>query len=124
MQTETDLTKHLIAALFLCNYEWEKNQPPTPIHMIVKRGFFACSMVQYKFRPCEDKLDNVMLVLEFFSHQRKVELPKKVLIEIGNLTPTVKLRVINLTRTVKDSGYSYVVQLQGNTNKSIFTERS
>lgn len=94
------------------------------IRLVNKRGFHACDLVQYKFRPKEEQHDNILVVLEFFSHQRAVDLKKKVTVEIGNDTPAAQLRVIRLTQTRKDSGYSYVVQLQGNTYRNILTERA
>jgi acetolactate synthase regulatory subunit len=125
MQNETEILKYLIATLFMCNYQVGKGALPI-IRLIDKRGFHACELVQYKVRSAEKagKKDNLLLVLELFSHQRALDLSKTLLVELGSFEHHLKLRVVRTTKSKSGDGYSYVVQLQGNSNKPIFLERN
>ncbi len=124
MQNETEILKYLIATLFMCNYQVGTGALPI-IRLIDKRGFYACELVQYKVRSEEKagKRDNVLLVLELFSHQRAIDLSKLVKIELGGFEHHLQMRVVRITKSKSGDGYSYVVQLQGNSNKSFFLER-
>jgi hypothetical protein len=125
MQNETEILKYLIATLFMCNYQVSKGALPI-IRLIDTRGFHACELVQYKVRSAEKagKKDNLLLVLELFSHQRALDLSKTLLVELGGFEHHLKLRVVRTTKSKSGDGYSYVVQLQGNSNKPIFLERN
>lgn len=102
-------------ALLRMRKESERETSPSDVKLCTSRGFQQCDYLHHSTRM--DREENLMLVVEFFSHQRAYDFDREFYVVLDNNSCRVPVRAVRFDCEANGVGYTYIVKLQGNTKK-------
>jgi len=107
--------KNFHLALLCMREDSEKDGTISNVKLCTERGFQQCEYIHHSTRS--DREENLMLVVEFFTHQRKVDFDQEFFVVLDDQPCRVPVRAVRYDREANGVGYTYIVKLQGNTKK-------
>lgn len=109
------LEKNFHLALLCMRKDSEKGDTISDVKLCTKRGFQQCEYLHHSTRS--DREENLLLVVEFFTHQRVYDFDQEFYVVLDNQPCRVPVRAVRYERSANGVGYTYIVKLQGNTKK-------
>jgi hypothetical protein len=107
--------KNFHLALLCMRKDSEKGDTISDVKLCTERGFQQCEYLHHSTRS--DREENLMLVVEFFTHQRAYDFSQEFFVVLDNQPCRVPVRAVRYEREANGVGYTYIVKLQGNTKK-------
>lgn len=102
-------------ALLCMREDVEKGCTLSDVKLCTERGFQQCDYLHHSTRT--DREENLLLVVEFFSHQRAYDFDRDFYVVLDSKSCRVPVRVVRSHCEANGVGYTYIVKLQGNTKK-------